>query len=94
VSSIVITCPYCAHFELPNCCFPFAFSSKLHDHVQEVSKAQAASRARLDPEYRRLVDNLVLRHTDHHHPSNDLCCEPTLSGLEILLFTFNTVRRR
>lgn len=26
---------------------------------QEVSKAQAASRARLDAEYRRLVDNLV-----------------------------------
>lgn len=27
--------------------------------LQEVSKAQAANRARLDAEYRRLVDNLV-----------------------------------
>lgn len=28
-------------------------------HPQEVNKAQAATRARLDTEYRRLVDNLV-----------------------------------
>lgn len=38
---------------------PLRWSISCAGVLQEVSKAQAANRARLDAEYRRLVDNLV-----------------------------------